>query len=90
MTLRMYARRKNWPLEEVHVRLRHSKVHALDDKEACESRPARLDRIERAIEMTGPLDDAQRARMLEIADRCPVHQTLDRGVVIETAAAPDD
>lgn len=90
MTLRMYAERKQWPLEEVRVRLRHRKVHALDDREACDSRPARLDRIEREIEMIGPLDDAQRARMLEIADRCPVHQTLDRGVIIDTSEVADD
>jgi uncharacterized OsmC-like protein/alpha/beta superfamily hydrolase len=88
MTLRMYADRKGWPLDEIIVRLKHRKVHALDE-ERCESdSEARVDLIDRAIQLAGRLDDAQRARLLEIADRCPVHRTLTAGVRVETA--PDD
>ncbi len=83
MTLRMYADRHQWPLDEVLVALTHHKVHALDE-EHCESRAARLDEIEREITVAGQLTDAQRARLLEIADRCPVHRTLDAGVRISS------
>ena len=83
MTLRMYAERKRWPLEEAMVRLRHSRLHA-EDEERCESEAARLDRLERELTLVGPLSDKQRARLLEIADRCPVHRTLSAGVRIET------
>jgi len=83
MTLRMYAARKDWPLEEATVRLRHRKIHARDE-EACEHRDARLDALEREITLEGPLDDEQRIRLMQIADRCPVHRTLSAGVVIET------
>lgn len=87
MTLGLYARRKGWPLEAVRVRLRHSRVHASDCAN-CESDPnAVIDRIDREIEMVGPLDAAQRARLLEIADRCPVHRTLVSEVEIRTALA---
>ena len=75
MTLHMYAKRKEWPLERVDVRLKHDRIHAEDCAE-CETETGLVDRIERAIELTGPLDDAQRARLLEISDRCPVHKTL--------------
>jgi putative redox protein len=75
MTLRLYANRKSWPLERVVVRLSHAKVHALDCAE-CESRPAMIDRIERTIELVGALDASQRARLLQIAELCPVHRTL--------------
>jgi uncharacterized OsmC-like protein/fermentation-respiration switch protein FrsA (DUF1100 family) len=83
MTLRMYAQRKEWPLEEASVRLMHRKIHARDE-EACENREARMDSLDREIDLQGPLDDEQRARLMEIADRCPVHRTLSAGVVIET------
>ena len=82
-TMAMYARRKRWPLETVRVRLRHSKVHAQDCVD-CETQPAKLDRIERDIELVGALDDEQRARLLEIADRCPVHRTLTSHIDIQT------
>jgi putative redox protein len=75
MTLALYARRKRWPLESVEVRLRHSKIHAADCEE-CETRDGKLDRIESDIVLTGPLDGDQRARLLEIAGKCPVHRTL--------------
>jgi putative redox protein len=75
MTLRMYADRKKWPLEEVVVHLRHSKLHVAD---ADADKPgAKIDQIEREIEVLGDLDDEQRARLLEIANRCPVHRTLE-------------
>jgi putative redox protein len=86
MTLRMYAERKGWPLEETVVRVRHTRIHA-EDEEQCEHREPRLDRLERTITLLGPLEEAQRARLLEIADRCPVHRTLSAGTHIVTTAA---
>lgn len=83
MTLRMYADRKGWPLEDVAVRLSHSKVHA-DDCAACESDTGKVDVIERELVIEGPLDDEQRARLLEIADRCPVHRSLHDETHIST------
>jgi uncharacterized OsmC-like protein/fermentation-respiration switch protein FrsA (DUF1100 family) len=82
MTLRMYADRKKWPLEEAVVRLQHSRIHA-EDEEQLEDGDARLDRLDREVTLVGPLDDQQRARLLEIADRCPVHRTLSAGVRID-------
>jgi len=82
MTLRMYADRKKWPLQEAVVRLRHSRIH-VEDEERCDEADARLDRIERELTLVGPLDDEQRARLREIADRCPVHRTLSAGVRID-------
>jgi putative redox protein len=75
MTLALYARRKQWALQGVEVRLRHSKIHAADCAE-CETKEGKLDRIEREIVLTGALDGDQRARLLEIAGKCPVHRTL--------------
>ncbi|HMK68719.1 MAG TPA: OsmC family protein [Stellaceae bacterium] len=75
MTLRLYADRKRWPLARVAVRLRHEKIHALDCAE-CETREGKIDRIERLIDLEGALDAAQRQRLLEIANMCPVHRTL--------------
>ncbi len=86
MTLRLYARRKQLPLERVAVRLHHERVHATDCAN-CDEKPARIDRIDRTLELTGDLDDAQRQRLLEIADRCPVHRTLTGEVRIETRLA---
>ncbi len=79
ITLRMYADRKGWPLEEVTVALEHRKLHATDAEE-CEDRPAKLDEIRSGLHLVGPLEEAQRQRLAEIADRCPVHRTLDAGV----------
>lgn len=81
MTLRMYADRKDLPLEQVIVRLNHAKIHAQDCK-GCETPAGRIDQIDREIELVGPLDEAQRKRLLEIADRCPVHKTLHAEVSI--------
>lgn len=83
MTLRMYADQKKWPLDRVAVRLKHEKIHAQDCSE-CETREGRIDRIEREIEIHGDLDQAQRARLLEIANKCPVHRTLHTEVIIPT------
>jgi uncharacterized OsmC-like protein len=83
MTLGMYARRKHWPLEDVTVRLRHSKIHAIDCAE-CETKEGMLDRIDRDIELAGNLTDEQRAKLLEIADKCPLHRTLTRGMQIRS------
>jgi putative redox protein len=79
----MYAQRKHWPLERVTVRLRHDKIHAKDCAE-CETKEGMLDRIEREISLTGPLDAEQRERLLAIANRCPVHRTLVSEVDIRT------
>lgn len=84
MTLRMYADRKEWPLESVMVRLKHQKIHALDCRE-CETKSGKIDTIDREIELEGPLDREQRQRLLEIADHCPVHRTLQGEIVIKTA-----
>jgi len=86
MTLRMYAEQKKWPLEQITVTLRHDKVHAADCAE-CETREGRVDLIQREITLTGDLDSAQRGRLMEIADKCPVHRTLNSEIVIRTALA---
>ena len=86
MTLRIYAARKKWPLERVTVTLRHEKIHA-EDCADCETKEGRLDRIERRVAIAGPLDAAQRDKLLEIADKCPVHRTLEGEVVVETSLA---
>ena len=83
MTLSMYARQKQWPLEGVTVRLSHSRIHAADCAE-CETKEGKLDRIEREISLTGGLSAEQRARLLEIADRCPVHRTLTSEISIRS------
>jgi len=75
MTIALYARRKQWPLERVTVRLRHRRVYS-EDCAGCEGSPRRIDRIDRAIELHGALDPEQRAKLLEIAEKCPVHRTL--------------
>lgn len=89
MTLRMYADRKQWPLENVSVSLRHSRIHATDCED-CETRTGQLDRVERVIRLAGDLDEQQRQRLLEIADRCPVHRTLHSEIVVDTALAAGD
>jgi uncharacterized OsmC-like protein/alpha-beta hydrolase superfamily lysophospholipase len=86
MTMRMYAERKKWPLENAHVTLSHAKIHAADCAD-CETKTGKLDRIERVIRLDGPLDAEQKARLLEIADKCPVHRTLTSEIRIETRMA---
>jgi len=84
ITLRMYADRKKWPLQSVVVQSSHSKIHAKDCVE-CESEDGWVDQIERSIELVGDLDEGQRQRLLEIADRCPVHRTLHAEVIVKTS-----
>jgi putative redox protein len=83
MTLRLYAKHKQLPLQHVRVKLRHSKVHAQDCAE-CDDKNAMMDHIERTIELTGDLTAAQRARLLEIANKCPVHKTLTSKIKIDS------
>lgn len=83
MTMRMYADHKNIPLEKVTVRLHHEKIHAEDCHE-CESKNGKVDVIEREVVMEGDLDEATRAKLLEIADKCPVHKTLHSEVKVVT------
>jgi putative redox protein len=85
MTVALYARTKKWPLERVTVNLRHSKIHAKDCKD-CETKEGKIDRIERDIHFVGELDPEQRKRLLEIADKCPVHRTLRSEIDIQTKA----
>ena len=86
MTVALYARRKGWPVQSVSVRLQHSKIHAADCED-CETREGKLDRIEVEIMLTGVLSDEQRARLLEIADKCPVHRTLTSEIDIRSRLA---
>jgi putative redox protein len=83
MTVGMYARKKNWPLERVTVWLRHSKIYAADCSE-CETREGMLDSIERDVRFEGPLSAEQHSRLLEIANKCPVHRTLTSEINIRT------
>jgi len=84
MTLRLYAQRKGIDLRGITVRLKHLRIHADDCKE-CETKNGFLDRIDREIELTGNLDEAQKQRLLEIAERCPVHRTLTSEIHIRTS-----
>jgi len=86
ITLRMYADRKGWPLERASIGLSHHRQHA-KDCEDCESTEGTVSRIEAALELDGDLTDEQRARLLEIADRCPVHKTLTGEIVIKSDLA---
>jgi putative redox protein len=83
MTLALYARRKGWPLDGVTVRLTHSRIHAQDCAD-CETKEGKLDQIERELTLSGRLDDTQRAKLVEIADKCPVHRTLTSEIKIRT------
>ncbi len=87
MTLRLYADRKKLPLTRTSVRLRHNKIHAADCAE-CETKEGMIDRIERVITLEGDLDAEQRARLMEMADKCPVHRTLKSEVDIRTVEEP--
>jgi uncharacterized OsmC-like protein/fermentation-respiration switch protein FrsA (DUF1100 family) len=86
MTIRMYADHKGIPLEGIRVELHHDKIHAADC-EACETKTGRIDRINRRIFLTGDLSTEQRKKILEIADKCPVHRTLHSQVLVETDLA---
>ncbi len=84
ITLRMYADRKKWDLDEVYVHLNHSKIHK-EDCEGCEDKNHKLDLIERKIELVGNLDEQQKARLLEISNRCPVHRTLHGEIKVKSS-----
>ena len=84
ITVRMYADRKGWPLERVRVTLRHSRIHA-EDCADCETTKGWINQIDCDVELAGELDDTQRQRLLQIAGRCPVHQTLTSEVHITTS-----
>lgn len=83
MTLRMYADRKGWDLEEVQVNLSQNRIHARDCDD-CESKDGFIHLIEKEVKLVGNLDDTQRARLIEISDRCPVNKTLSNEIKIET------
>jgi len=85
MTIGLYARKRSWPLEDITISLRHSKIHARDCDD-CETKEGRVDRIWRDIHLAGSLTDEQRAKLMEIADKCPVHQTLTSEINIKTRA----
>lgn len=85
MTMRMYAERKALPVERITVTLSHTKIHAADCED-CETKDGKIDRIERVIAMEGQLDAEQRARLMEIADKCPVHRTLESEIKVVTRA----
>lgn len=82
MTVTLYARRKQWPLEQVKVRLRQNRIHA-KDCQTCENQAGYVHRIERSVTLVGVLTEEQRVRLLEIAHKCPVHKTLTSPIVIE-------
>ena len=84
MTIRMYARRKGWPLDHVSVDVRHDKVHAQD---ASSGSTDKIDTFRRRITLEGDLNEDQRAKLLQIADKCPVHRTLERGATVVTELA---
>ena len=83
MTVAMYARRKGWPLDSVTVWLRHSKEYAADCRD-CDTKEGMLDRIDRDIQFSGSLTIEQKQKLLEIADKCPVHRTLTSEIDIRT------
>lgn len=87
MTIRLYAKHKQWPLEHVQVRLKHSKVY-IQDCENCDTKPAMLDHIDREIHLAGKLDKEQIAKLMDIAEKCPVHRTLTGHVRISSKLAP--
>jgi putative redox protein len=83
MTISLYARSRKWPLESVTINLKHSKIHAADCRD-CETKEGKIDHIEREIHLVGNLDPEQKKKLLEIADKCPVHRTLQSEIKIET------
>jgi uncharacterized OsmC-like protein/alpha-beta hydrolase superfamily lysophospholipase len=89
ITVRMYADRKGWPLRQTTVRLRHQRIHAKDCAD-CETKTGQMDQIERELQFEGELTDEQRARLMDIAERCPVHRTLHSEVLVSTAETGPD
>ena len=88
MTLRMYAKLKKFPLDQVIVILKHEKIH-VDDCIACETNNSKIDHIDRLIELQGALSQEQRTQLLEIANKCPVHRTLTSKIIITTKLIED-
>ena len=82
MTLKLYARRKQWPLESVTVHLKQTRIHSKDCQECLQAKDGFIHRIERTVTITGPLSEEQRARLQEIAHKCPIHKTLSSEIVI--------
>jgi putative redox protein len=85
MTIGFYARKRSWPLEKIIVSLRHSRIHAADCED-CETKEGKIDRIDLDIQLTGSLTDEQRSKLIEVAGKCPVHQTLTSEINIKTRA----
>jgi putative redox protein len=85
MTIGLYARKRRWPLENITVSLQHSKIHARDCDD-CETKEGRVDRIEMEIHLDGALTDEQRAKLMEVAGKCPVHQTLTSEINVKARA----
>ena len=81
MTLQLYARRKQWPLEKVTVRLHNDRIHAADCN-SCATTDGMIDRIQRVISLTGPLTDEQKVRLLDVANKCPLHKTITSEISI--------
>lgn len=82
MTVTLYARRKQWPLENVTVQLRQNRIHSKDCMECVQNKDGYIHRIERSVSFTGPLTEEQRVRLEEIAHKCPIHKTLSSEIVI--------
>jgi putative redox protein len=87
MTLRLYADRHQWPLQGITVRLRHQRIHR-DDCVNCPETEVWIEQVDRALELQGPLTEEQRRKLLDIAERCPVHRTLQRQMQVRTMLAP--
>ena len=85
MTIGLYARKRSWPVEKISVSLWHSKIHAKDCDD-CETKEGRIDRIEMEIHLDGSLTDEQRAKLMEVAGKCPIHQTLTHEINIKSRA----
>ncbi len=83
ITMRMYANRKEWPVEDIYIEMRHNKVHA-EDCEDCDDPKARIDKIEKEIIVKGDLDRDQIDRLLEISKKCPVHKTMIKSVIVDS------
>ena len=83
ITVQMYAERRRWPLEGVHVELSYAKVHA-DDCASCDTEVRTIERIEREISLLGDLSEEQRQRLMDIADKCPLHRTLTSQIEVRT------
>ncbi len=83
ITMRMYANRKNFPLKEITIKLRHNKIHA-QDCEDCETKEGKIDKIDVDIKLSGDLNEEQKKRLFEIAEKCPVHKTLTSEIKINS------